>query len=434
MKKNIYLFAILTTLILVSCGSGSNNNPDPNTFSFENLKLDLDSVKKIGVYQNNDAKLLEDFVNTQITNRTLYSYLIGYDSADQIVPLKYLDSTQKEVQIPFSALSLEVQEEFSYVVYFNQSYGYPNIDVNRINNPDELLFSRLIKSSNNYRFVIIHNASGTLYDAKGWGHNGLDNIIFFEAMVNKIIFFTYGQERGSCRFESIFDITSKDFIKSETVCTPLEISPFYIHSDGGFIYYLGIDGSINYASNDFSETRVLTNAPHQRTYKSIGENVVGFTPKKFIVFNSNFEVLEEAIIESEYEAWTGRSVSWIYKKNNIDYFNINGGLVGINYTTLNYLSYPLGGETFLMYEKNLFIFSGSNIRGLDDLNNPILLASNISGIKNDFSEILRTGYVEYFEISGLTQINKYLNLQTGEIYLQSESRPTITVTQVQPIN
>jgi hypothetical protein len=53
---------------------------------------------------------------------------------------------------------------------------------------------------------------------------------------------------------------------------------------------------------------------------------------------------------------------------------------------------------------------------------------------NNLSSYSQTGYLSYYQVSGLTQINKYLNLQTGEIFLESESRPTITVTQVQPIN
>jgi hypothetical protein len=71
---------------------------------------------------------------------------------------------------------------------------------------------------------------------------------------------------------------------------------------------------------------------------------------------------------------------------------------------------------------------------LNNDNTFLTLEQNTNLITNSFASILKTGYVEYTQAQGLTQIKKSLNLQTGEIYLESESRPTITVTQVQPIN
>jgi hypothetical protein len=87
----------------------------------------------------------------------------------------------------------------------------------------------------------------------------------------------------------------------------------------------------------------------------------------------------------------------------------------------------------IIFDNNLFTLATS-IQTLSDASVFVTIENEIYQIKNSIENILKTGYVEYSKAIGLTQTNKSLNLQTGEIYLESESRPTITVTQVQPIN
>jgi hypothetical protein len=446
MKKSIYLLAILGTLIS-GCSDGSNNgNPNPNTFSFQNLKLDIPAINKIGVHINQGAILNNSnlYIETPITNSTLYSYLVGFDNQEQIVPLRYLNSSGIEIQIPFSVYSIEVQAEFSFIVYFYQGWGYPQFDYSHRNLPDELLFTNTIKSRTWQRWVILHNKSGVLIDSKDLFDDG-DEIRYFQPFDERINYFTYNQERGTCRNELSFNSESSSFIVSEPTCTSLSIYPMYSHQDGGFIYQIENSG-YNYSSKSMDSTRQLGFAPFVRTFKATNGNIIAITSgaKKFLTLSSNFEIIEETEISVVYEDdfWRDRSENWaltsvgfLFLFEGSYYFYVVGQQVKVDYENMDYsISNDYSGiGDFVLFDNNVFHIKNNQIMKLRDGFEYETIENSFNTI-NNLSSYSQTGYLSYYQVSGLTQINKYLNLQTGEIFLESEPRPTITVTQVQPIN
>jgi hypothetical protein len=446
MKKSIYLLVILGTLI-AGCSGGSNNgNSNPNTFSFQNLKLDIPAINKIGVHINQGAILNNSnlYIETPITNSTLYSYLVGFDNQEQIVPLRYLNSSGIEIQIPFSVYSIEVQAEFSFIVYFYQGWGYPQFDYSHRNLPDELLFTNTIKSRTWQRWVILHNKSGVLIDSKDLFDDG-DEIRYFQPFDERINYFTYNQERGTCRNELSFNSESSSFVISEAACTSLSIYPMYSHKDGGFIYQIENAG-YSYSSKNMDSSRPLGFAPFVRTFKATSENIIAITngAKEFLTLSSNFEIIEESEINVVYEDdyWMDRSKNWainsvkflfFFKEGY--YFDVLGQPVRVDYENKDYsISNDYSGiGDFVLFDNNVFHIKNNQIMKLRDGFEYETIENSFNTISN-LSSYSQTGYLSYYQVSGLTQINKYLNLQTGEIFLESESRPTITVTQVQPIN
>ena len=443
MKKTTYLFAILSSLLIVSCG-GQSNNPDPNTFSFQNVKLDLSSVSEIGVYRNEDAILNNEdqHIETTITNSTLYSYLVGYNNQDQLIPLKYFDLSGNEIQIPFSVYSIEVKEEFSFIVYFYQGWGYPQFEINKRTSPDSLFFTDSIKSRTWQKWVILHNESGSLIDTAELFEGELR---FIQAFNKKVIYFTYDESNGTCKTELGFNTQSGEFLKSQPNCTSLSIYPLHSHRDGGFIYQIE-NGGYNYASSNLATTRELEFTPFTKTFKTIGDNIVAVSngAKEFFTLSSDFNIIEEFEISVVYEDddWKDRSENWgrfsvefLFYFNGEYYFNVVGQIVKVNYDLKRYeISNDFSGTgDFVLFENNVFQLKNNQILHLKSVFEFEIIEDSYNTI-NNLSNYSQTGYLSYYQVSGLSQINKYLNLQTGEIYLESESRPTITVTQVQPIN
>ncbi len=489
MKKSIYLLVILGTLIAgcstgagsISNNSGSVSENNTNTdFSFLDLRLNLNGINRIGVSKNVNNPLGRKQSSVPNQTQENESYLVGYNDNGDEIPLDYLDSDNVEVEVPYSVFSLEVIGDFSYIVYYNSNittglsslestlyYDYGPWGAWSGKSLGMTNFEILLKTfgphtegnPGAHAFIISHNESGKLFDAvvalsMGYFDDGnmqlsvdLQLLTLFD---DKIVYFKNSfPETDTCRGELVFDASSNTLTKTE-VCTPLYIKPIFTHYNGYFVYTF--NNEVSFASPDFSITgdltKYFTSTAIQRNtvFKSVGENIVMITnlmPSSFVVFNSNFEVLEEKTDELE-RGYYLVEVYWLFNKNGFDYFNSNSIIHYVNFETFEYGIVDFNDQfpplnqfsqtyKYLVFDNNLYQI-GSKIQTLGINNVFITLESNVFEIKGDFTKILTDGYVQYSQVSGLSQINKYLNLQTGEIYLESESRPTITVTQVQLIN
>jgi hypothetical protein len=154
-----------------------------------------------------------------------------------------------------------------------------------------------------------------------------------------------------------------------------------------------------------------------------------------MVFDNVFQFIERIDVSDVMGGeWWGQ-YKWFQSLNGFEYFFNGIRIVRIDFEEYKYdmVSMDLGNSLLLSFENKIY-FIGEKIQLLSEDITFTLYDENVFQIKNSVASILLTGYLEYSKNQGLTQINKYLNLQTGEIFLESETRPTITVTQVQPIN
>ena len=474
-KKSIYLIVGIISTIIVTLTAGwvifSSLNAD---FSFEGLSLNLNSISQIGVYKNSATPLGRKRANggSSGVNQN-ESYLVGYNNAGEQTPLIYLNDENQEVRVPYSVFSFEVVGDFSYIVYYNsQAEGVLSGLENDITRSWELRplgstqFEILLKKNSGswdaikgtQAYIILHNESGKLFDAvKTMGLEPYESaysaktsvgLRLFTPLKNRIFYFA---ERGNvCKGELEFNEFDNTLTKIE-VCSPLNIMPIFVHESGYFVYTF--DNKVSFASPDFSITGDLTSyflsgIPERNTvFKSVGENIImisGNTFKKFVVFDGNFLLIEEKNEIFEFGNFSGFP-TWLFNKDGFDYFTNYSIIYYINFE--NFIFGSLIDEesefsklpqfffrfVYIVFEGNLYEI-GRNIRQLNEDKTFSVLEQNITYVLNDIPSMIKTGYVEYTQTQGLTQINKSLNLQTGEIYLQSESRPTITVTQVQPIN
>jgi exo-beta-1,3-glucanase (GH17 family) len=84
MKKSLYVFAALATIIAGCSGgynSGSVSENLPNAdFSFSDLRLNLSSINQVGVYKNPSRPLGRK--QSSVVNSTTQtdSYLVGYNA------------------------------------------------------------------------------------------------------------------------------------------------------------------------------------------------------------------------------------------------------------------------------------------------------------------------------------------------------------------
>lgn len=505
MKKNIYLLAVLGTLIAGCFGetdsnisiSGSNissydSNTSPSSsisenlqntdFSFSDLRLNLGSIIEIGVKKTSGPLGRKQ---SSITNQTSpnESYLVGYNAQGEEMPIVYLNSQDQEVQVPFSVFSFEVIGDFSYIVYYNSNvttglsslestlyYDYGPGGVFQ-SSPGKYLgmtnFEILLKTygpntegnPGTHAFIISHNESGKLFDAvNALSLNYFDDgnmqytvdLRLLTLMEDKIVYFKSSfPVTNTCRGELVFNSLNRTLTKTE-ICTSLDIKPIFTHTSGYFVYTL--NNKVNFASPDFSSTGDLTNyfggniPQRNMVFKSVGNTIVMIKisePSFFVILDSNFQLIE-AKSEPLYYGEVLNSVNWLFNKDGFDYFDSNSRIHYVNFETFEYgviefnQQFPplqqYGSQyKYLIYEGNLYQIA-TKIQSLQGNNSFITLEYDIFEVKSDFTKTLKEGYIEYSQVSGLTQINKYLNLQTGEIFLESESRPTITVTQVQPIN
>jgi hypothetical protein len=402
-----------------------------------------------------------------------------------------LNSQNLEVTVPFSVFSVEVVGDFSYIVYYNSrienasyplvnsitgSFGYFTSEKRSIGITK---FETLLKAFGPYTegmpgmhaFTILHNASGKLFNAvEALTLNffddgnmqftvGLQSLSLFQ---DKIVYFKNSSpSTNTCKGELVYDELSANLTKTET-CTPLDIVPIFTHSNGYFVYLF--NNKMTYASPDFTVTGDLTKyfggSIYQTNvrFKSVGNNVVLITnqfPSVFVVFDENFQVIEEKTDELERGYYLSEA-SWLFNKDGFDYFNSYSTLFYVNFETFEYgfidfneqfppLPFFSPKYLFIVFEGNLYQIA-TKIQVLETYNTFVSLErdvfmlqgvfgnNSIDGSNIGFNKILNEGYIEYSQTQGLAQINKSLNLQTGEIFLESESRPTITVTQVQPIN
>jgi len=476
-KKSIYLLAIVGTLIgTLTAGWVIFTNLN-NDFSFEGLSLNLNSINQVGVYKNSSSPLgrRASSGGSALSANQNESYLVGYNNEGEQTPLVYLNDENQEVRVPYSVFSFEVVGDFSYIVYYNSlvqseleslENSLIRSTVNHLDvlksidstNFEILLKYRSYGQLSTTPFIILHNKSGKLFNAittirsesESNDGNYWVTINLFTPFENKIIYFY----NYSCKVELVFDELDYALTKTE-VCSTLEIYPIFVHETGYFAYIF--DDEVLYASSDFSVTGNLTkylgigdfpsyrNSMVNNVFKSVGERIVAFSIKgnlNFVVFDGAFSLIEEKT-EVFQDGVPPSGIKWLFNRDGYDFFTTYvpslSFLYYFNFETLLFgsliESHPnySNNFTYLVFEGNLYEF-GPNIRVLNNDNTFLTLEQNTNLITNSFASILKTGYVEYTQAQGLTQIKKSLNLQTGEIYLESESRPTITGTQVQPIN
>jgi hypothetical protein len=260
------------------------------------------------------------------------------------------------------------------------------------------------------------------------------------------------REEGTCKGELVFSETAQTLLRSE-ICTTLNVSPIFAHSNGYFVYYF--NNAIYYASPDFSITGDLTDYFDSfnwnlmnLNFKSVGETIVLLTKTinpKFIVFNDTFQIISERSIEiiEEGNSLLYQSKNWLFYNNGFDYFENDNSIIFVNFETFENGFVDLGevyspiqglsGYKYLVFDGELYQIS-SKIRVLNADNTFLTLEDNVYSLNSNVKSILKNGYIDYIQAQGLTQINKSINLQTKEVYLESESKPQVTVTQVQPIN
>jgi hypothetical protein len=487
--KKTYLLVLL--IILTAGCSGNLNSINsgsvsesliniPNAdFSFSGLRLNLALINEIGVYQNQTRQFARR-ASSSITSTTQNdTYLVGYGAEGQAVPLDYLNSQNQEVQVPFSVFSFEVVGDFSYIVYYNSHLDYAleslkdaitqswEFNSHATKSLGSTQFEVLLKQNgtNNVggiqAYIILHNKSGKLFDAvDALGlENYLDGNLYqtvslklFTAFQDKIIYFA--RRKSTCKGELVFNELENTLRKTE-VCTSLDINPLFVHSTGYFSYTF--NDMVSYASPDFSITGnltsyFLTSIPvRNMVFKSVDQNIVlisGKLSSSFVVFDGTFSLLEEKnqVLDGGNQL---SSFAWLFNKGGYDYFSINPTNVSViyyvNFQTFSFeklieestnfppLNQYDSRHKYIVYEGSLYQL-GRYIRLLGEDNYFSILEQNVYEVTNNIAAMIKTGYVDYIQTQGLSQISKSLNLQTGEIYLQSESRPIITVTQVQPIN
>jgi hypothetical protein len=495
MKKSISLLAILGTLIAGCSGdsvsssfsststeieSSSTNSEitseEQSTVkfsSFSELKVDLTQIKKLAVYKNNQSTIQNGRKN-QVSNQNS-SILVGYNEEGDLVPIIYLNSEDQQVTIPYNLFSIEIVGDFSYLIYIPSPYNPMTFElesfeqlmysVGRYENQKEMvgrsLFVRALHSvfkswQNQIQFILLHNESGKLFDMRSvlnlfdyvnndWSLGHLELISLFK---EKIYFFVSFKSSSSptptsvCKVELAFNNEESNLDKIQT-CTSIPINPIFISESGYFIYQLG--GKYYFASSDLSTTGDFTY--YSSTMTEIDGKIIILSGQSFIVFDSYFNFLTE--IQNELLLEFNNNISnysWFMNKNGYDIFGpfqIHTSQVTIfkiNFQTFQIekleidVSLNSAISAFaIIYEGSVYLLSTEIIK-LDQNDLISTLDDNIFSFKNSYSNMAISGYVEYYQVQGLNQINKYLNLQTGEIFLESESRPTITVTQVQPIN
>ena len=456
--------------------SSSEDSPDNQFNGFSNLKIDLSSIKQIGMYKNSQASVNGRKYN-QNTNQNS-TYLIGYNENGEAMPLIYLNSQDEIVQNPYSVFSLEVVGDFSYIVFYNDNH------VDALNLLNEYLRMSTIHGSQQSRslgsttfevlfkavggqtvfmslqerwaFIILHNQSGKLFNADAAVELSpylddndslvVSNVLLFSMFENKIIYFV--KRVNTCKGTLVFDEANNTLSKTE-VCTSLDIIPIFVHNNGYFVY--SFNNKVSFASPDFSSTgdlsvyfeRLIT---VNQSFKSVGEQIVLLTSRNessFLLFSGEFELVEEKS-EVYGRAFYVQESVWMFNKNGWDYYDANSIIYSVNFSNFEFNYSSFDGEfpplnqffstyKYLVFEGSLYQIA-TKIQVLNTENTFYTLESDIYQVNNDLFDVFSSGYLEYSKTQGLTQINKYLNLQTGEIFLESESRPTITVTQVQPIN
>jgi hypothetical protein len=477
MKKSIFLLAIIGTLIGTLTAGWVIFTSFNNNFSFEGLSLNLNLINQVGVFKNSSTPLGRRANGGSNSNQN-ESYLVGYNNEGDLAPLVYLNDENDEVKVPYSVFSFEVVGDFSYIVYYNSkdkfvlsSFESTITESLKFNSYltrslESTQFEVLLKQHGGGQingiqaFVILHNQSGKLFDAvktmelypyqyeNGFASVGL---LLFTPLENKIIYFA--RRQNTCKGELEFNELDNTLTKTE-VCSPLNIKPIFVHETGYFVYTF--NNEVFFASPDFSITGNLTSyfvtstPDRNMVFKSVGENIVmisGKSVSSFVVFDGSFSLIEEKneVLEG------GNNLSnfaWLFSKNGYDYFSKEGDFTVLHYVNFQTFDYRSLIETptdfpalpqywpshkYIVYEGRLYQL-GENIRVLEDNNSFSILEQNVYEVTNDINLMIKTGYLEYTQTQGLSQINKSLNLKTGEIYLQSESRPVITITQVQPIN
>jgi hypothetical protein len=463
---------------LVSCGANGSQNsgsqyievPKPN-FSFAGLSVDLNGISQVGVKTGSSQRNGLMMSNQSISNgsQAELSYLIGLNEAGELSQLQYKSQTNQTVAVPYSIYSVEVAGDYSLLVYYLPSFESALIsiqDTMRFTSSSrilettkfEILFKQFGMSYEGYvEFIVMHNASGKLFDIQrslelappaDLVDSFFGTILSFRVYEDKIYYFSRraNPESNTCNGRLIFNTLTNNLDRVES-CTTLQYDPIFVHENGYFAYIL--NSEVNFASFDLSITGTINdyidyNFGYKKQFiKSVNETIVLVKGDgNFVTFSSTFEYT--SISTNEPLLNNLEPSAWISTINGYDYYRGGEMIYKVNFSnqTVQNKYIPgfldrhsqLNGYDFVEFEGNFFILGDD----LYDFNletmTETLLDQSIYNYENDYFTYSTTGYMTYAVTNGLTQVNKSINLQSKTIYLQSENKPTISVTQIRPIN
>jgi hypothetical protein len=322
----------------------------------------------------------------------------------------------------------------------------------------EILFKQFGMSYEGYvEFIVMHNASGKLFDIQrslelappaDLVDSFFGTILSFRVYEDKIYYFSRraNPESNTCNGRLIFNTLTNNLDRVES-CTTLQYDPIFVHENGYFAYIL--NSEVNFASFDLSITGTINdyidyNFGYKKQFiKSVNETIVLVKGDgNFVTFSSTFEYT--SISTNEPLLSNLEPSAWISTINGYDYYRGGEMIYKVNFSnqTVQNKYIPgfldrhsqLNGYDFVEFEGNFFILGDD----LYDFNletmTETLLDQSIYNYENDYFTYSTTGYMTYAVTNGLTQVNKSINLQSKTIYLQSENKPTISVTQIRPIN
>jgi len=407
------------------------------------LSSGLIDLMEFIVIHNNSGKV---FNFKQIIG--LYSNMIGIEASNEILLIERFEDKifyfvrkkeKNEVGIPMNKATCMVE------LSFNDN----NNTLNKVETCTEIIFQPLFVHNNGYFAYSFDNQmyfSSSDFTITGnlmnYFEHSYKRNMFFRSFGDYIaLFYQINTPRIiylSSTFENVYVIPSMnlpEFLSNENVqnlslttvnnSTISTLLGTYINDQGETLPFSGeIDSSNEELSNS------ITDVFQQRLDEDM---ITPYFETRLAIKNSNYP-------ENIYES------TWKHRYDNYDYFQTYSDLFYVNFITgdfdsINFssISNPLIDEfgsfhKHIIFEQKIYLVA-STIAIIDyTTKNYVILETGIYEVLNDVAKILSTGYLEYSISSGLTRIKKYLNLQTGLVYLESEQKPIINITQINPIN
>jgi hypothetical protein len=473
MKKSVIFLSIFITL--VSC-AGSNMPTD--SFSFKGKSVNLNGIEKLGIqkYTNRTNKKNQGTIeNDELSS---IERLIGLNANGEVVPIEYEDENNVIVDMPYKLFNLEVIGDFSYLIYIldnalsNQFNLYLSESDSFGNNSFDKLLKRqeirgyFLENSGDFnlaKFIVLHNPSGKLFDLaeviqmdEGFPYFSISNFTQFE---DGFMFFTKSNLNGhqTCLSNNYYDSLTSSLILEKS-CSPIDFIPLSISDSGHFSYIL--NDSLFESDSTFSEITDLTSDLQENRPLLSTNNILSkyYDDYLYILFeNQSYKFYQGQLLSQkellDYTQYgiqtptfiTSIASKFFYKNNFKDIIMLNLESFEFEIYIHDQLfpnSHPrgVGIYDFIFFENNLIIV-GNEIVLFDLINfSTTIIDSNLYSADSfpDASlstlSYLDTGYLEYEKYSGLNLVSLKINLQTLEIFLESENAPSITIFQIKPLN
>jgi len=279
-----------------------------------------------------------------------------------------------------------------------------------------------------------------------------------------VIYFAFVGKTGTAITKITFDSDSLVFDVT-TLKTTVRFFPISITKSGLTLFKINFNGNYNLLKEDW--TTVIEDFPLLNGYvPEIPQNkpiYIKYGESEFIYFiferfwvklDKDFNYIHHELFNMDYSdtsynhetfyasMYLGENEESIYTYNmrgyiqkynlsNLSIEKITSVPVTIFYsipTLVTKFSYD--GKIFYMKEK-LLVFDLETETTTAISSN---VYSNPYSENNPISKDVLTGYISYSITSGISKLDKYLNLKTLEIYNLGESLPSIDIRQVQPLN